>query len=78
MSELSEVTPEEVRDDLATFKEPQPEKFSDMPIVFLAPKAFEGKLGFQRHNSAMEVVAVILEDGTNMTQHGCSYRGRNA
>lgn len=54
-----------------------PEKYTDMVVVFLAPKQYEGKLGIQRMDENLEVVALLLDDGTDMSHVGCSYRGLN-
>lgn len=48
-----------------------------MAIVFLSPEQYAGLTGVQRVNEKMEVVAVLLDDGTDMSNVGCSYRGRD-
>lgn len=52
-----------------------PEGMQDMPIIFLAPKTLAGKLGVQRTNELHEVVAVLTEDGEDVSQVGYSYKG---
>ena len=54
-----------------------PEGHTDMAIVFLSPEKYAGKTGVQRVNESMEVVAVLLDDGTDMSDTGCSYRGQD-
>lgn len=52
-----------------------PEGMQDMPIIFLAPEFLVGKLGVQRTNELHEVVAVLTEEGEDVSRLGCSYRG---
>jgi hypothetical protein len=54
-----------------------PENHTDMVIIFLSPEKYVGKTGVQRVNDHMEVVAILLDDGTDMSDKGCSYRGLN-
>jgi len=51
----------------------------DMPIIFLAPAEYAGMTGIQRvDDETKEVTAVILDDGTDMSNKGASYRGSDA
>ena len=52
-----------------------PEGMQDMPIIFIAPKALAGKTGVQRTNELHEVIAVLTEDGEDVSRIGCSYKG---
>lgn len=51
----------------------------DMPITFLSPAEYAGMTGIQRvDDETHEVTAVILDDGTDMSDKGASYRGSDA
>lgn len=51
----------------------------DMAIIFLSPPEYEGMTGIQRvDDETHEVIAVILDDGTDMSQIPCSYRAVDA
>ena len=51
----------------------------DMPITFLAPAEYAVMTGIQRvDDETHEVTAVILDDGTDMSDKGASYRASNA
>ena len=51
----------------------------DMPITFLSPPEYVGKTGIQRvDDETHEVTAVILDDGTDMSNIGASYRATDA
>jgi hypothetical protein len=52
-----------------------PEGMQDMPIVFIAPESLAGKTGVQRTNESHEVVAVLTDDGEDVSRLGCSYKG---
>jgi hypothetical protein len=48
----------------------------DMPIIFLSPPMFEGLTGIQRvDDETHAVVAVLLDDGTEVGNEGVSYKG---
>ena len=51
---------------------------TNQPITFLSPDDLKGKTGYQVvDDETHEVTAVILEDGTPVTE-GCSYRATDA
>lgn len=51
----------------------------DMPIVFLSPEEYAGMTGIQRvDDETHEVTAVILDDGTDMSSIGASYKAVDA
>lgn len=51
----------------------------DMPIVFLAPSEYAGMTGIQRvDDNTHEVTAVLLNDETDMSGLGVSYRASDA
>jgi hypothetical protein len=52
-----------------------PEGMQDMPIIFIAPKELAGKKGVQRTNELHEVIAVLTDDGEDVSRLGCSYKG---
>lgn len=52
-----------------------PEGMQDMPIIFLAPESLVDKLGVQRTNELHEVVAVLTDEGEDVSRLGCSYHG---
>lgn len=52
-----------------------PEGMQDMPIIFIAPKELAGKKGVQRTNELHEVIAVLTDEGEDVSRLGCSYKG---
>jgi hypothetical protein len=51
----------------------------DMPIIFLSPPELAGKTGIQRtDNTTHMVIAVLVDDGTDITQISVSYKEYHA
>ena len=51
----------------------------DMPIVILSPPELAGKTGVQRvDDDTHAVTAVLLDDGTDVSDMGISYKAQDA
>lgn len=51
----------------------------DMPIIFISPDEYAGRTGVQRvDDETHEVTAVMLDDGTDVSDQGVSYKAADA